>query len=57
MAHELQTMADELIRALGVLSVAQEKRAGADDISVLTQRAVDLKEALLFACTETNPAY
>ncbi|MDA0231851.1 MAG: hypothetical protein O3B04_05720 [Chloroflexi bacterium] len=57
MTHELQAKANELIHALGALSVAQESRVGSDDISELTQRAVDLKEELLAAYSDTSRAY
>lgn len=57
MAHELQAKANELIHALGALSVAQESRVGSGDISELTQRAVDLKEELLAAYSDKSMAY
>lgn len=57
MTHELQMKANELIRALGALGVAQERRAGLDDISDLTRQAVDLKEALISAHPDSQPSY
>ena len=57
MAHELQSKANELIRALGALSVAQESLAGSDHIFELAQQAIDLRDALLSAHPDINPAY
>jgi len=46
MANELQPIANDLVRALGVLAVAQERHSDSDEIAGLTERAVHLKQAL-----------
>ena len=47
MAQENISVADDLIRALGELGVAQESGAAADDVFELTEKAIGLKDALI----------
>lgn len=46
MSNDLQPTANDLIRALGVLAVAQERQSDADEVNGLTRHAIHLKEAL-----------
>jgi hypothetical protein len=47
MAHENISVADDLVRALGELGVAQESGAAADNVFELTEKAIGLKDALI----------
>ena len=46
MTDEMQSTANDLIHALGALAVAQEQRSDSDEIAGLTERAVNLQDAL-----------
>ncbi len=54
MDHKLQSKADELIRALGALGLAQESAPHAPEVAALTLRAEQLHEAIKPTSTENS---
>lgn len=50
---DLQPKADELIRALGELGLAQERLPNSPDIATLTRRAQQLHESLLVSNSDS----
>lgn len=53
MDHELQIKADELIRTLGALGLAQERVPHSPDVEALTHRAEQLHESLAIANSDS----
>ncbi len=46
MCHDLKSEADELIRTLGALALAQESLPASSEVFELTQRAQELTDSL-----------